>query len=72
MTSSSTSPLHSARRSPPTTSGTSLTGTWTGALNDNFILSFVAAAAEPGDAIEQSSGRTDTFWYGMIFAAYSF
>ena len=41
-------------------------------VNDNFILSFVAAAAEPGDAIEQSSGRTNTFWYGMIFAAYSF
>ena len=43
---------------------------WT--LNDNFIVSFVAAVAEPGDAIEQSSGRTDTFWYGMIFVAYSF
>jgi hypothetical protein len=43
---------------------------WT--INDHFILSFVAAAAEPGDAVEQSSGRTDTFWYGMIFAAYSF
>jgi len=41
-------------------------------VNDNLILSFVAAAAEPGDAIQQSSGRTDTFWYGMIFAAYSF
>ena len=26
----------------------------------------------PGDAVEQSSGRTDTFFYGMIFAAYSF
>jgi hypothetical protein len=43
---------------------------WT--INDNFLVSFVAAAAEPGDAVEQSSGRTDTFWYGMIFAAYSF
>jgi hypothetical protein len=43
---------------------------WT--INDNFILSFVAAAAEPGEAIEQSNGRTDTFIYGMIFAAYSF
>jgi hypothetical protein len=41
-------------------------------INDNFLVSFVAAAAEPGDAVEQSSGRTDTFWYGMIFAAYSF
>ena len=43
---------------------------WT--LNDNFILSFVAAVGEPGEAIEQSNGRTDTFIYGMIFAAYSF
>jgi hypothetical protein len=41
-------------------------------VNDNVTLSFVAAAAEPGKAVEQSSGRTDTFWYGMIFAAYSF
>lgn len=43
---------------------------WT--INDHFILSFVAAAAEPGDAVEQSSGRTDTFYYGMLFGAYSF
>jgi hypothetical protein len=43
---------------------------WT--INDNFVMSFVAAVAEPGDAVEQSSGRTDTFYYGMIFAAYSF
>ena len=41
-------------------------------VNDNFIMSFVAALAEPGDAVEESSGRTDTFLYGMIFAAYSF
>ena len=41
-------------------------------VNDNIIISFVAAVAEPGDAVEQSSGRTDTFLYGMIFAAYSF
>ena len=43
---------------------------WT--INDNFTVSFIAAAAEPGEAIEQSNGRTDTFIYGMIFAAYSF
>ena len=41
-------------------------------INDNFIVSFVAAVADPGDAVEASSGRTDTFLYGMIFAAYSF
>jgi hypothetical protein len=43
---------------------------WT--VNKNFILSFVAAIADPGDAVQQSSGRTDTFLYGMVFAAYSF
>jgi hypothetical protein len=41
-------------------------------VNDNFTVSFVAALAEPGDGIEQSTGRTDTFYYGMIFVAYSF
>lgn len=41
-------------------------------INDNFTLSFVAAVAEPGDAVEESSGRTDTFYYGMIFGAYSY
>lgn len=41
-------------------------------VNDQISLSFVAAVAEPGDGIEQSSGRSDTFYYGMIFAAYSF
>jgi hypothetical protein len=41
-------------------------------VNDNFTVSFIAAVAEPGDAVEQSSGRTDTFYYGMIYAAYSF
>lgn len=43
---------------------------WT--LNDNFVVSFVAAVADPGAAVEQSSGRTDTFYYGMIFVAYSY
>jgi len=41
-------------------------------VTSNLILSFVAAVGEPGKAIEQSNGRTDTFTYGMIFAAYSF
>ena len=43
---------------------------WT--LNDNLLLSFVLAIAEPGDAVEQSSGRTDTFYYSMIFVAYNY
>jgi hypothetical protein len=41
-------------------------------INDHFIFSLVAAAADPGKAIEQSSGRTDTFLLGMIYVAYSF
>lgn len=41
-------------------------------LNDHFILSLVAAVADPGKAVEQSAGRTDTFYYGMIFLAYSY
>ena len=43
---------------------------WT--INDNFTLSFIVAFAEPGDAVEQSLDRTNTFEYGMIFASYSF
>jgi hypothetical protein len=41
-------------------------------LNDNFTVSFVAAVADPGKAIEQLTGRNDTFIYGMAFVAYSF
>jgi len=41
-------------------------------VNDNVVLSFVAAYADPGRAVQQSSGRTDSFIYGMVFAAYSF
>ena len=43
---------------------------WT--VNKHVILSFVAAWAQPGKAVEQFSGRTQDFVYGMIFAAYSF
>jgi hypothetical protein len=41
-------------------------------VNDNFTISFVAAVADPKEAVEQSSGRDDTFYYGMIFVAYSY
>ena len=41
-------------------------------LNENFAVTFVAAVADPGEAVEQSSGRTDTLFYGMIFVAYSY
>lgn len=41
-------------------------------INDNFMLSLVLAVADPNDAMKQSSGRTDTFTYGMVYLAYSF
>jgi hypothetical protein len=41
-------------------------------VNDNFTMSFVFAWADPGTAVQQSSGRTDEFLYGMVYAAYSF
>jgi hypothetical protein len=41
-------------------------------FNDNFTVSFVLAYADPGAAVQQSSGRTDSFLYGMVFAAYKY
>jgi hypothetical protein len=43
---------------------------WT--MNDNFTLSFVAAYAHPGQAVEQGFGRDEDFYYGMIYVAYSY
>ena len=41
-------------------------------VNDNVTLGFLAAYADPGEAVEQSSGRTEEFTYGMVFFAYSY
>ena len=41
-------------------------------VNGNFTVSFVVAYANPGAAIQQSSGRTDNFVYGMFFLAYKY
>lgn len=41
-------------------------------LNPNFLVSAVAAYAMPQDAVEQAYGRTDDFWYGMLYVAYSY
>ena len=41
-------------------------------VNSNFIVSFVAALAEPKEAAEQGFGRTTTFTYGMIYVAYAY
>jgi len=43
---------------------------WT--LNDSFTVSFVAAFASPQDAVKQEFNRTDDFWYGMVYVAYSY
>jgi Alginate export len=43
---------------------------WT--LNDNFTVSFVAAFASPGKAVQQEFDRTQDFWYGMMYVAYSY
>jgi len=41
-------------------------------LNAHFRLTFVLAWATPGEAVAQAYGRTQDFWYGMLFAAYSY
>src|SRR5215470_5131183 len=40
--------------------------------NPHFSFSFVAAWATPGDAVAQAYGRTQDFWYAMVFATYSY
>lgn len=40
--------------------------------NANFTISMVAAFADPGTAVQQSSGRTKNFAYGLVYVAYSF
>ncbi|HWE22859.1 MAG TPA: alginate export family protein [Myxococcales bacterium] len=41
-------------------------------VNPHFTLSLIAAWASPGDAAAQAFGRTQDFWYSMLFAAYSY
>jgi hypothetical protein len=41
-------------------------------VNRNFTLSVVGAFANPDLAVEQFSGRTENFRYGMVYLAYSF
>jgi hypothetical protein len=42
------------------------------ALNDNFAVSFVAAYATPGDAVEEAFDRTEDMWYGMVYVSYTY
>ena len=41
-------------------------------LNENLTVSFVGAYADPGKAVQQATGRTKNFAYGMAYVAYSF
>ena len=41
-------------------------------LNSNFTISLVGAYADPGAAVQQFSGRTKNFAYGMVYVGYSF
>ncbi len=40
--------------------------------NGNFLITFVAAFANPQEAVEQAVGRTENFTYGMIYVSYSY
>ncbi len=40
--------------------------------NDNFTVSVVAAFADPGKAVQQATGRTKNFAYGMVYVAYTY
>jgi hypothetical protein len=41
-------------------------------VNKNVLISIVGAFANPGLAVEQFTGRTKNFGYGMIYVGYSF
>ena len=41
-------------------------------LNKNFTATFLLAFANPGSAVEQATGRTQSFRYGMVYLGYSF
>jgi 3-deoxy-D-manno-octulosonate 8-phosphate phosphatase KdsC-like HAD superfamily phosphatase len=41
-------------------------------VNSNVVLSVVTAFANPYKAVEQLTGRTKNFGYGMVYVGYSF
>jgi hypothetical protein len=41
-------------------------------VNANVTVSVVGAYANPGEAVQQNSGRTKNFAYGMVYVGYSF
>jgi Alginate export len=41
-------------------------------INSNITASFVFAYAEPGDAVEEGLGRTESLKYGMVYVSYAY
>ena len=41
-------------------------------MNRNFTVSLLLAYADPGKAVQQATGRTKNFAYGMVYVGYSF
>jgi hypothetical protein len=41
-------------------------------VNENFTVSFIGAFTDPGKAVQQFSGRTKNFTYGMLYIGYSY
>ena len=41
-------------------------------LNENFTVSLLGAYADPGKAVQQATGRTKNFVYGMAYLGYGF
>ena len=41
-------------------------------LSKNLLMSLVTAFADPGRAVQQLTGRTKNFSYGMVYLAYSY
>jgi hypothetical protein len=41
-------------------------------VNGNVTLSFLGAFADPGKAVQQATGRTKNFVYGMVYVGYRF
>ena len=41
-------------------------------VNSNFTVSLLGAYAIPQEAVQQATGRTKNFAYGMVYVGYSF
>ena len=41
-------------------------------MNSNFTTSFVLAYADPGDAVKESLGLTQSLKYGMVYVSYAY